>query len=180
MSGLFDGPPVPMVIEPHPTQSDMFTQRPKTLGEARNELREGLRDGVTCPCCDQMARLYKRQINGAMSSLLIWLARNQVPGTWTAIADFPLIQERRGGGDFAKFEYWKLLEERAPDEGTRGRTSGKWRITSRGRAFAAGRLELPKYALVYNGKCLGFEDAPRGIQACLGVRFDFEELWGRT
>lgn len=162
------------------TQADMFTTQHKTLTEARAELREGLRDGVICGCCDQLAKLYRRQINGAMAWLLIWLARNQTPGTWTPIAEFPLIQERRGGGDFAKLEYWGLLEERAPDEGTRARTSGKWRITSRGRAFAAGRLELPRYALVYNGSCLGFEGAPRGVRECLGTRFDFEELWGWT
>ena len=158
----------------------MNTTHGKTLDDAREDVRRGLRAGIKCPCCDQMARLYKRQINGAMGVLLIWLARNQAPGEWTSIDDFPMLQNRRGGGDFAKLVYWKLLEELPPDEDTRARTSGKWRITSRGRTFARGGFRLPRYALVYNGGCLGFEGEPRGIRECLGMRFDFNGLWSTT
>ena len=159
------------------TQTDAFAQHPKTLEEARDELRDNLREGTTCPCCDQVARMYRRPIYASMAVLLIWLARNRREGEWCPVSEMPEIQSRRGGGDFGKLIYWGLIEERPPDADTKARTSGQWRITSRGKMYAAGFFELPKYVLIYNGACLGFEGEPRGVRECLGKRFDFAELW---
>ena len=156
-----------------------------TLGQARQKVREKWREGIECPCCGQLVKLYRRSINGAMCRFLIWLVRESEvpdmgPGRWINRADGPQIQNMRGGGDYNKLRHWGLIEH-APNEDNPAlpkRSSGLWRPTVLGRSFVRNQIALPKYALVFDRKCFGFEGEEVRLRDCLPEWFDFWETWG--
>jgi len=155
-----------------------------TATEAKTYVKAHVHAGVLCPSCDRYAKVYRRTVNGAMVALLIWLKeKDQAESKWYNIHEFPLIQGRRGGGDFAKLAYWGLLKsyeqacelpnQPAPPNGL---SSGRWRITLRGIEFVNGDTHIPKYANVYNKSLLGFSGESVGIETCKGTNFSYEEL----
>ena len=150
-----------------------------SITRARRRIMERIDEGVDCPCCGQLCKMYRRQINAPMAQLLIWLVRlwDAVP-RWYAVREMPLIQGRRGGGDYAKLRWWGLIEERAKgDIDGEGRTSGYWRPTVEGCVFAHGWDSVERYALIYDNRLAGFEGPRVGIRQCLGERFSFGALW---
>lgn len=148
-----------------------------TLTRAREILRADLEEGAKCPCCTQFAKVYRRRIGSASAMALVLLHRDA--GTaWVHLPTF--LKERQGNahtGDVAKARYWGLVE---PVDATRDDGSyrvGTWRLTEQGVRFAAGRLRVPKYARIYDGRLLGL-DAEEwvDIKECLGHKFDYREL----
>lgn len=83
-------------------------------------------------------------------------------------------------GDFAKLRYWGLIEERAAEEGSDKKSSGKWRITQQGSTFVEGRSRVYKHIYVYNDRYLGVVDDGQvlNIHTALGERFDYQALMG--
>lgn len=80
------------------------------------------------------------------------------------------------GGDAAKLRYWGLIEESGGIREDGGR-AGYWRVTGDGEWWALGRTKLAKYALVYNGRLLGFDAEEQVVIAdALGTKFDYNEL----
>jgi hypothetical protein len=151
-----------------------------TLKEAQEWLFDNVEEGAECPCCVQLARLYKRSLNSPMARLLIWLVRqHHSDARWYTIHEFPLIQGRRGGGDFAKLTYWGLIEEQPKDpEDTEKRTSGIWRPTAKGVDFAHARIRVPKRVHLYNNTQVGWDEEQVSIRQALGKKFDYHELTG--
>ena len=66
--GLFDSPPPPIEAA---ASEHMLT----TLAEARAWVRDHWLNGVSCPCCDQRAQVYRRPIYTAMVRHLLTLYR---------------------------------------------------------------------------------------------------------
>lgn len=126
--------------------------------------------GVTCPVCDQRAQVYKRTINAGMAKSLIAIYRIAGDGSWFSIKAIDARSREEG-----KLAYWGLLEEQKAARPDGGR-AGYWRLTQRGIQFVKGQMAVSKYALVYNGNCLGFEGPPVDIRAALGKHFDYAEL----
>lgn len=159
-----------------------FNLHSATASEAKDYVLANLSDGVRCPCCEQYARIYRRKLNNAMARLLIWLVRHyQEENRWYSIHEFPLIQGRRGGGDFAKLSYWGLAisfdqECEILDHPGDEQHSGKWRPELKGVDFVRNTILVPEYAYVYNGRLLGFSDDHVDIMTCLGTSFSYEEL----
>ena len=143
-----------------------------TLGEARAALRELVVGGYKCPCCTQMARIYRRRITRPMAKALIecW----QKGGSeFVYVADLPTHSS-----DFAKLVYWNLIEEQKTIRPDGGR-AGYWRVTPKGEEYLYGEIVLPKYAKVYDAKCLGLDDTELAdIQDALGGGFNLVELMG--
>ena len=144
---------------------------------ASHRLRESLDEGVTCPCCGQYAKRYKRKLNSSMAAALCWM--------WTqsgyAWCDVPsqapawVLKAR----EYPKLAWWGLIEEKPKEEGQKGRTSGLWRVTQLGADFARSCVSVPRYAFVYNGTVEDFTTAaPIYIRSALGDRFDYRELMG--
>lgn len=161
---------------------DLFRDNdaPPSIVRARQRVLAGLDEGIDCPCCGQLCKLYRRQINAAMAHLLLWLVAQQSSrnGQWTHASAMPLIQGRPGGGDFAKLRWWHLIEEREPNPAAGiTRTSGQWRPTILGEEFARGEAHLQRYALLYDNHLAGFEGPAVDIRQCLGERFDYDALW---
>jgi hypothetical protein len=142
-----------------------------TLLEARTWLRErALKDGARCPCCNQLAKVYKRPIHSAMARALIQLYNAAPEGDWVYL---PEIGGR--GGDASKLRYWGLIQEEQTLRPDGGR-AGYWRVTRRGGQFVRGEITVPKYAHVYDGRCLGTTGDPVTVQDALGKRFNYAEL----
>lgn len=142
-----------------------------TLEEVREWLRDRVDDGAKCPCCTQFAKVYRRKITVQAARVLIRMYH--AAGTdWVNLPD--LIE--RKGADEAKPRYWGLLEAM---EGTRPDGSsrvGWWRLTPEGVAFVRDELRVPKYARIYDGRCLSLEGDPVGIRDALGTKFRYDEL----
>ena len=142
-----------------------------TVDDAKRWLRKQLREGARCPVCDRHTQLYRRQITSTSARDLILMAQSS--GRGEPFHLMTVIEGRHA--DETKLAYWGLIEEEAQVRPDGGR-AGWWTVTDAGREFARGALTVPKYALVYNGRCLGLEGDEVGIRECLGKRFDLAEL----
>lgn len=139
------------------------------LSDAQDLLRAAVDEGTRCPCCTQMAKVYKRTITTPMAVVLI-KAYRQFGRQW-----FNLPRFSQKGGDDAKLRYWLLIEE-LPNENPETRTSGWWRITEHGEAFVKGELAVPRYAHVFDGRCLRMSGDRIDIKQALKNKFDYSEL----
>jgi hypothetical protein len=152
----------------------------ETLEEARAWLEHHKEDGVRCPCCTQLAKIYTRKLNSAMARDLIWLVRRfKHTSDWIDVSTTAPISLQRSR-ELAKLVHWKLVECK-PEASTRGaRTSGIWRPTWPGIMFAENKTALPKYVRLYDGGFLSYPDkGVTTIREALGDHFDYDELWGR-
>ena len=155
---------------PAPEQFNLLS----TLRDASSWLKHRLLHGAACPACGQFAKIYQRTITSPMARTLI-VAWDQHGIEWFHMPS--LVGASRG--DEAKLVHWGLLEEEKvlrPDGGR----AGFWRVTDDGAQFAQGHITVPKYALIYDGRCYGHDGDLVDIRACLGERFRLDELMGRT
>lgn len=125
--------------------------------------------GARCPLCEQHAKVYKRTINSGQAQSLIRIHRMVGQG-WIHVSLIGAKSREEG-----KLAYWGLLEEQI-GSGHHGGRAGYWRLTQLGEQFVKGQAFVAKYALVYNGRCLGFEGGAISIQDALGKDFDYNEL----
>jgi hypothetical protein len=144
-----------------------------TLGQARLWLEQRLDKGAHCPCCNQYAKVYKRQINAEMAHSLgkMYVAGLHAEDGWVHL---PTVLQRKQA-DETKLVYWELIEE-AREARPDGGRAGWWRVTEAGETYLRGNLLVQKYALIYDGKFVGFEGELRTIHDAMGVRFDLMEL----
>lgn len=145
-----------------------------SLRAAKDWLRDQVFEGgAQCPCCGQYAKVYKRQINAGMarSLILMYRAGQEVEGGWVYVPRVAGSRSREEG----KLAYWGLVEESDEPREDGGR-AGWWRVTGLGKAFVRDRHRVQKYALVYDGRVLGFEGPQIGILDALKTRFRYDEL----
>lgn len=152
--------------------SDPAFRDTDTLGAARTWLRDQIQgDGAKCPCCRQMAKVYRRGINAGQAAILVrW---------WRQYGTKPVMvaeQVKTPGGDYAKLRYWGLVEDmhaRREDGGP----AGQWRVTDLGEMFAASKVAIPRFVYVYDNRLLRVDESESiTIQEALGKRFDYDEL----
>lgn len=158
----------------------------ETIEEARVWLEEHLEEGVSCPLCSQLAKVYKRSIYRAMAVWLVLLCQlYSRSGDWVHTNRVEALRQRRGiqvtfrGGDPAKLRYWGLIREQWNEDETK-RTSGLWRPTDKGIQFAQGQIALPRRALIFDGQLRGFDGESRFLRESLGDDFDYQKLWSGT
>jgi len=154
-----------------------------TMRKARKMLRDGLGDhGIICPCCQQLAKIYKRRLTASMAFALILIYRHFAatdPGVqgWVHV---PKLLNGHGvaaaGGDFAKLAAWKLIEERPGEREDGSHRNGEWRITRRGQDFVRGVITVPAHCYFYNQKPIAFPPQETSIQAALGEKFRYDQL----
>ena len=150
------------------------------LGEVKRWVWERAKgDGVHCPCCGQMAKVYARHIDSGMarSLILMWRAARF---DWQHIPTTVGPTRSRQEG---KLAYWDLITEAGDITREDGGRAGWWRVTQKGETFVRGKLWVPYTAYVYSGKkdkVLRIEGKPWGIKDALGKKFDYEELMGEA
>lgn len=154
-----------------------------TIAEAKEYLREHAKKGVDCPVCNQRVQIYERLIYSSLALSLIrlyWLTRENPNKPYFHISDFT-IDGKTIAGDFSKFRYWGLAVEKEKDASdTTRRTSGYWAITEKGKDFLLGKISVPKRAVIYNSRCLGFSEEKATIQEALGKDFNYQDLMGKA
>lgn len=143
-----------------------------TLGDARSRLRSLVDDGARCPLCRQFAKVYRRPLHASMARALVAIYRAQgleygVPGDYL---------DRPAFTNAALLRHWALLEPEAGQRDDGSRRTGRWRVTALGAEFVRGEATVPKYARVYNGRCLGLEGEALTIAGALGEPFDYSAL----
>lgn len=144
-----------------------------SLRDAQNWLRDQVDDGARCPCCTQYAKVYRRKINSGMARALVEMyvkARNDWIHKPTALSGLGAAAR-----DESLLRYWGLIEESSEEREDGGR-AGWWRVTELGSDWLHARVTVPKYARVYDGRCLGLTGEPCTAAEALGARFDLREL----
>lgn len=141
-----------------------------TLDQAKAWLRKHVEEGARCPCCNQMAKVYRRKVNSGMAVALIAMWRTAA-FDWQHIAT--TLENRHA--DEAKLRYWGLIEE-GDERREDGGRAGWWRMTEKGRAFVRGLITIPKYARVYDSRLISLEGPEVSIRDALTDKFDYDEL----
>ncbi len=149
-----------------------------SLKEARLFLKENWEEGAKCPCCSQLVKLYYRNLNSGMALGLITLYKIAPEGNFIHVpTEFTKRKINNSNTELSKLSYWGLIEEMPQQENSESKTSGHWKITPNGISFVLGKIKLPKYVKVYNGKVLGFgEGETITITEALGNKFNYAEL----
>jgi hypothetical protein len=131
--------------------------------------------------------MYRRALYDKMAVWLIWCVRafdpNDPAGGWIHVNEGPVLQNRKGGGDYSKLAYWDLIEPRPLEDGdSPERTAGWWRPTPRGIAFVHGQIRLPSHVYLYDHRIQtqagdrGFSEETITIFDALGKRFSYAEI----
>ena len=159
-----------------------------TLQDAATWVQERVRRGAVCPCCDQMAKLYKRKLNSSMAFALVLIRQAFLTQTdWLHVPEYLTKVCRNSryakysattrGGDWSKLVHWKLIvpmnDETRGDGSTR---VGFYKVTDLGIDFVDGRVSVPKHAFLYAQKCIRMSEDKTTISEALGDKFNYGEL----
>jgi hypothetical protein len=148
-----------------------------SLADLRRFVEEGRWDkkGVRCPVCDRLCKVYPRHLNSGMARTLIWVVKQYLGGQeWVNVARGPtyVLQNR----EYGRFAHWGFIIQSSNDDPAK-RTSGLWRPTRTGIAFARNRKRVPKTAHLYHNEVLLWSAETVNIVDALGKRWDYRELW---
>jgi hypothetical protein len=127
-----------------------------------------------CPCCGRYAKIYARTLHQNPAEKLVTLY-TMGGGDWFFHTSRLVKRGETSIGDFTKAKYWGLIEERQNDDVTK-KTSGYWRLTSKGIAFVEREISIPKHAYIFDDKVIGFSEERMFITDCFKKYFDYEEL----
>ena len=141
-------------------------------------------EGVNCPCCGQLAKVYPRTITSSMAYVLILLERHfrKFPKDWLHVPSYLTKTCKIGsavrGGDWAKLVHWDLIVKKPELREDKSRRNGKYKLGPKAVSFVRGRLELPRYAYIYNGTLLRMSEEKITIHDALkrSNRFDYAAL----
>jgi predicted RNA-binding Zn-ribbon protein involved in translation (DUF1610 family) len=138
------------------------------------------RDGIICPCCGQLAKVYRRSITRSMAKVM-YAMYAAGKADWH---NLPLLMSTtpylRGsasqGGDWAKLVYWGLVERVEQERGDGSKRCGIARLTCEGIAFMERRTTVRRWAHVYDGECVGFAGPDVGILDVLPRDFEYRDI----
>jgi hypothetical protein len=137
-------------------------------------VQANLAKGVRCPCCGQLAKLYRRKLTSAMVKSLVAMYR-RAGVEFVHVPTIDTGDPTRRGGDAAKLRFWNLIEE-MPEARPDGGRAGWWRVTRSGVAFLTGGLTVPKYVLIYDNEFFGYSGEAISVREACGNHFNFDEL----
>lgn len=142
------------------------------LGAARRLVREFAQQGITCPCCNQYVKVYRRKLTTMTAQALVLMYRQAGEG-WV---NLPALLGRKQA-DEAKARYWGLIQESEDVRDDGSKRAGWWRLTELGVRFVQGRARVPKYALIYNSQLVYLDLGETvDIREALGTRFHYDDL----
>jgi hypothetical protein len=158
-----------------------MTQMPESIARAAGIVRDWMRPrvekGVTCPCCQQFAKVYTRKFYSTMAYRLLQMYR-KYGQEFVHVKEMLGIKGPASSGDFpSKLIYWGLVEE-MPNDDPKKKDSGKWRITNKGVNFIHERITIKSHIRLYDSKLLGFLGDDVFISDCLGKKFNYNQLMG--
>jgi len=150
----------------------------KSLSEAKKELGTKLKEGTTCPCCGQYAKIYRRKLSSAMACGLIKMYRLHKLDWFHAEDSFKTCTGLPSSirGDFSKLRHWGLIEKREKNDDPDKKDSGYYHVTQKGADFALGFIKVPSHVLLYNTTCLGLDGNRIEILTALRNKFSYKDL----
>ncbi len=147
-----------------------------TISDVKHLLRENYKDGIKCPCCNQLVKAYRRPITSAMAYALI-LFYKHTKGEWTHADKFFKDQDCPPSirGDFPKLVYWRLIEKNDQENGV-------YKINTLGNQFVEGVVKAYSHKLFYNNTCFGATQDAKviSIKDALKKKFDYDKLMSNT
>lgn len=145
----------------------------ETLSEARKYLRENWEKGVLCPCCTQRVQLYRHKVNAQITKCLIQMYRLN-GDDWVHV----LQDLKPSNRMYSLARFWGLIEPKGDTPEDDKKSSGYWRLTSKGVSFVLGQITIPKYAYIFNDKVYRFSPDQVTIREALTSKFSYHELLG--
>ena len=131
-------------------------------------------DGGHCPCCNRWGKIYKRPLNASMARSLLWLVNGSNRGDgWTHVPSTAPTWMLRSL-QLPTLHLWGLVE--SSDTKTKLASSGLWKPTQKGIAFADDLCSVPKYVYVYDNTVRGFEGPDIDIEQALGSKYNYAEI----
>lgn len=145
-----------------------------TLGEARQYVAEGLREGTECPCCCQGARKYRWTLYSTAARALIQLYK--IGGTTEPVHNSQLeATGHKGKGDVSRLSCWRLVTP--VDNPTNDDRRNWWQVTELGGQFVRGEVTVPKQLWIYHRDVYEVIPEPQvTIHDVLETPFDLDEL----
>jgi hypothetical protein len=141
-----------------------------------NSIREEIEDGVDCPCCGRLVKLYKRRLHTEMAIFLIKLYKvdKMRPGEFFMVRDLiPSITKSVTDGSY--LVHWGMVETLRSNNEVGGK-AGLYRITERGKLFVECQTSEPSHIHMLCGDCIGMSEEKITIVDALHGRFDYDEL----
>jgi len=154
----------------------------RTLLEAKEEVKDAMKDGIECPCCEQWTQLYKYSFHSGMVKALIYIYKayenGDIPkGEFFHVEKYLKEKKVDFHGYHSKLKFWGLLEQKSNDNPAK-KWSGFWKITQKGIDFIKDEIALPKYVWLHNKKAYGFE-GPNMLASELKFKhFNYAEMMG--
>jgi len=158
-------------------QMDLFEK--SAVDSVRAKVRAEALEGadLRCPVCSRLVKLYKRRLH---SEMVLWLAgleflcRDGEYHTTLEIIQHTQHLEGRGTNG-ALLIHWGLIVK-IPVENRGNAPAGSYRITDKGKAFLAQRIEVPARAHFLCEELVGFSQETTTAAEAVGNKFDFNEL----
>lgn len=151
------------VVLPLPTEhTDLL------VDEAQDIIEAGAWDGVGCPCCGSLLKIYRRKLHWEMCFFLVKLARSAPKREWRHLRDF-IKSGPKASSDGSYLVHWGLVESGA-------KRAGMYRITPEGLAFAHGSIAVPEAIYIFDNNMLGFDAKHTTIREAIKDHFDYDSL----
>jgi len=166
---------------------------PEEICRVQRFFAGNLEDGTDCPCCTRHAKRQYRPLGCGPARWLIEIVYLSDDGQ--AVHTGEIIKALKGnnvsGSDATSVLPLYGMIEPAPDpkEGLNPpppskartkRTSGFWKPTKLGRAFALNKIKVPAKVVTCLGVPESFEGDPVSIHDALGKKFDYAEIMRRV
>lgn len=123
----------------------------ETLAEAHRQVWANLDAGTWCPCCRRNARRYARPLHAEMATFLVNLVRafEKQKRYYHNREILPGADSSKSSTDGSYLTVWGLVKRKPGATG--------WYLPEpAGIALVRGRIEVPKYAWIYDGRATHF------------------------
>jgi len=149
---------------------------PTTLETMRDLWKVAIEgDGAHCLCCDRWGKVYRRNLNASMARALMWLVNQEDRGDgWVHVPSSAPPWMLRSH-QLPTLQLWGLVEGFSSGD-SKLQSSGLWKPTQLGVAFANNRATVQKYVYVYNNMVRDTEGDQIFIGDALGSKYNYEEI----
>ena len=132
-------------------------------------------DGGDCPCCERWGKVYRRGLNASMARALMWLVHQEDRGdSWIHVPSSAPSWMLRSQ-QLPTLHLWGLVEGFSSGD-SKLQSSGLWKPTQLGVAFANNRATVQKYVYVYNNMVRDTDGDQIFIGDALGSKYNYEEI----
>lgn len=139
-----------------------------------------LKDGsVDCLCCRSHIETYKRTISRALIYWMTALRKMSKNGQkylhFKDVDQYLYERLKMNASDYIILKRWELIEVRTKlDKKNKEVSTGEYTITQKGMDFLDGKIRVPKYVYLTNGRLI--KTSPETISFIDAKNFDYEDL----